>query len=125
MDLYRYFHPHYHPQLLKKPLRLQELCELRQAAKELKKAMTRALLRSKDLPQRAEYLKQSAEALDYVIEVLSSLAEAHEGDSDETLFELLNERRKAPGWDHWSRLLEERLQTVRSYKEPPKHSSSS
>ena len=123
MDLYRYFHPHYNPHLLKTPLRLQELSELRQAAKELKKALGRAELRGSD--KQSQYLAQSSEALSFVIEVISSLVESHPGDSEETMSKLLEERRKAPGWEHWASLLEERLKIVSRLGEPAQVNRSS
>lgn len=113
MDLYRYFHPHHNPRLRNKPLRLQELGELEQAALELKKAVKRAEIRAGDAPLGAikkDHFSQLLVALEYIVESLETLSEAHEGDSEEIMGDLLSERESAPGWENWCRLLKQRLE---------------
>jgi len=113
MDLYRYFHPHHNPRLRSTPLRLQEIGELEQAAQELKKALKRAEIRSADAPSgpiKNEHFSQILVALEYVVESLETLSEAHQGDNETTMNDLLSERESAPGWENWCRLLKQRLE---------------
>lgn len=127
MDLYRYFHPHHNPRLRNEPLRLQELSELEQAASELKKAVKRAEIRCQTKTSKEssteeelertramggikkEHFSQVLVALEYVVESLSTLTEAHPGDDDEVMSKILKERENAPGWENWCCLLEQRL----------------
>ena len=121
VDLYRYFHPHHNPRLRSVPLRLQELGELEQAAKELKKAVKRAEIRSANAPAgpfRQEHFGEVIAALDFLVDSLSTLTNAHPGDSSKTMQDLLREREEAPGWENWSRLLRQRLELLRQYDEP-------
>jgi hypothetical protein len=55
MDIYRYFHPHHNPRLRTTPIRLQELNELEEAARELRRAIERAGLRSLREGQRVSF----------------------------------------------------------------------
>ena len=115
MDLYRYFHPHHNPRLRNVSLRLQELCELKQAAEELKRAVERAEIRaenSENGPIRRDHFSEILVALDYAVESLDVLENAHEGDSEQTMCDLLNERKDAPGWENWGRLLRQRLEIL-------------
>ena len=113
MDLYRYFHPHHNPRLTKVPLRMQELGELEQAAIELKKAIERAEVRTAHAPVGGickEHFSEMLVALDYLVESLSTLTKAHPGDDLDTMMHMLGERQNAPGWENWTRLLEQRLE---------------
>ena len=115
MDLYRYFHPHYNPRLRNLALRLTELSELTQAALEIKNALTRAHVRSTNSPN---YLGESTQfmeltgLLDIVIGRLQTIAEAIPEDDLQTMKQLLEERKNAPGWEGWCALLKERLQLL-------------
>ena len=131
MDLYRYFHPHHNPRLRNTPLRLQELGELTQAANELKRALERARLRSEDHPIggiREEHFSDILVAMSYVAESLSTLTQAHPGDEHSDMFQLLRERQNAPGWENWSRLVQQRLNILDQYylaQESPRRIASS
>lgn len=119
MDLYRYFHPHHNPRLRNVPLRLQELGELEQAAVELKKAVKRAEVRtsiSDAGPIKGEHFTQLLVALEYIVESLGTLAGAHPGDDADTMVQMLDERKDAPGWENWARLLKQRLEILRQYE---------
>ncbi len=154
MDLYRYFHPHHNPRLLRTPLRLQELGELEQAASELKKAIRRAAIRSENASKNStqdlftdpsdeelllptphersveqriretespriqlERLTEILEALEFVVDSLSGLSDQHPGDESATMRALLSERVDAPGWENWTRLLEQRLELLTQHEE--------
>ncbi len=118
MDLIRYFHPHHNPRLRSRELRMQEVSELEQAALELRKALRRAEIRSEsaaekndtETPLRKEHFNQLLVAMDYIVESLGTLSQAHPGDETPALYQLLEERKDAPGWENWSRLLKERLE---------------
>ena len=119
MDLYRYFHPHHNPRLRNVPLRLQELGELEQAAVELHKALKRAEVRTGEAatgPIKKEHFNQIRVAMDYVVESLGTLSGAHPGDESDTMEQMLDERKDAPGWENWARLLKQRLEIVNQYK---------
>ena len=124
MDLYRYFHPHHNPRLRVTPMRLQELAELEQAAIELGKAIKRAHIRTGRAPigdlceEQFNHVLEAAQAL---VQGLSDLTTAHPGDDLTTMKQLLRERRDAPGWETWSRLLRQRLELMQDYEEyiPP------
>ncbi|MCC6932456.1 MAG: hypothetical protein IT292_04285 [Deltaproteobacteria bacterium] len=110
--LYEYFQPHFIPRLRYVPLRLQEIGELEQAAKELRKAVKRAAVRS-EASVAGKIKKQDFEellqALDFTCNKLGDLFQLHPGDSDETLNRLVEERHKLSGWELWVRLVSQRL----------------
>jgi hypothetical protein len=113
MDLYRYFHPHHNPRLRNVPIRLQELGEIEQAAIELRNAVRRAEIRSEHAPAgniTNEPFGEVLVALDYLVDSLALINKAHPGDKIETLKEMLRERKDAPGWENWARLLQQRLE---------------
>ncbi len=115
MDLYRYFHPQYNPRLRTVAMRLLEINELEQAARELRNAVDRASVRTEVAPVgqiRAKHFSEICIALDYVIESLATLGEAHPGDDNTTLRLLFEERRNAPGWENWASLLRQRLELL-------------
>lgn len=119
MDLYRYFHPHHNPRLRDRTLRQQELGELEQAAIELRNAIRRAMIRMENRTVagiRSEHFGEILTALDYVVESLETLNQAHPGDDLGAMIELLKERQDAPGWENWSRLLHQRLETTKHYE---------
>lgn len=119
MDLYRYFHPQHNPRLQKTPVRLQELGELEQAAIELTKAVKRAEIRTSQSSIgaiRAEHFSEVLQALNYVVNSLSELTNAHPGDDLETMMKLLKEREEAPGWENWAKLLRQRLTLMQEYE---------
>lgn len=112
MDLYRYFHPHHNPRLRHVPLRMQEVAELEQAANELKKAVERAKVRAESAEIggiKGEHFSEILVALDYAVESLGILSRAHPGDEMNVMYQLLEERKDAPGWENWARLLKQRM----------------
>ncbi|HQH28178.1 MAG TPA: hypothetical protein PLP17_12330, partial [Oligoflexia bacterium] len=123
MDLYRYFHPHYNPRLRKVPLRLQELAELEQAATELRNALQRAAVRTRNAPiaslSDASFSEVLA-ALDFIVESLAELTQQHPGDDAESMKQLLLERQDAPGWENWAKLLQQRLALFKVHGEGPR-----
>ncbi|MCB0359167.1 MAG: hypothetical protein KDD44_06015 [Bdellovibrionales bacterium] len=122
MDLYRYFHPHHNPRLNRTPIRLVELNELRQAVLELKKSVERAKIRTGNCPVgpiRDDHFSDMLVAVDYLVETLSTLCHAHPGDDSKTLESMIGERADAPGWENWTRLLEQRLELMRQYDDAP------
>ena len=110
--LYQYFQPHYNPRLRLVPVRMQELGELEQAAKELRRAVQRAQLRTEFAPTgditREAYVP-ALEHLDQAIASLGTLVELHPGDDDVTLKNLLEERKDTPGWESWVELVTQRF----------------
>lgn len=118
MDLYRYFHPHHNPRLKDVPVRLQELAELEQAAIELRSALRRAEIRTQHAPVggiECSHFSEILVAMDYIVESLSTLSTAHPGDAVETMLNVLKERKDAPGWENWCRLLQQRVKNVNEY----------
>ena len=119
MDLYRYFQPHHNSRLRKAPLRLQEWAELEQAAAELKKALKRAQIRTNDtLKEQSPYDQESLSdillAIDYIVNNLANLTSLHPGDEPADLSNLLKERKNSPGWENWTRMLEQKLELDQS-----------
>ena len=116
MDIYRYFHPHHNPRLHHTPLRQQELSELEQAALELLKAIKRARARANRAPVSPilpQHFDDSMKALEYVVDSLEILCDAHSGDSALELNQLVQERSESAGWEVWSNLLREQLVLTR------------
>lgn len=112
MDLYRYFHPHHNPRLRNVPLRLQELAELQQAASEFRKALKRAEIRTDDSSCElidAEHFSKMIEAVDYILDMVSKLTDKHPGDDLNQMKKMIEERKDAPGWENWTRLLGQRI----------------
>ena len=112
MDIYRFFHPHHSPRLLKKALRQVELMELQQSAAELRKAVERARQRAAlnstgKIPP--EHFSETMKALRFAEESLKTLAESLPNEKPVDLLELIEERRALKGWEDWSRLLVEQL----------------
>jgi hypothetical protein len=125
MDLYQYFSPHFNPRLLKVSPRLQELDELKLAALELRKAVKRAALRmarAENQNVNTEEVNELKLALDYTVELLTALSNAHPGDKKETIEEIIRERENAPGWENWVRLASERLAYLEN-REPVERSA--
>lgn len=118
MDLYRYFHPHFNPRLRNVPVRLQELLELQQAATELRKAIERAELRAESCNSGAlhsDYLSEIAAALNFASDALGEIIKAQPEDDVQTMVDMLEERKDAPGWESWSRLFAERVKLLTQY----------
>ncbi len=115
MDLYRYFHPHHNPRLRSVPLRSQELAELEQGAIELAKALKRAQIRSGNAPVAGFATERFAlvlEAAQFIVDSLSAISRSYPEDDLGVMRQLLSERKDAPGWETWTRLLKQRLQLV-------------
>lgn len=74
-----------------------------------------------------EKLSEILEALEFVVDSLSGLSDQHPGDESSTMHALLQERGEAPGWENWSRLLEQRLSLLAQHEtqEPEKLRSNS
>lgn len=100
------------------PLRQQELCELVQAASLLKKALEKAQLRASRGGVRTispDSIQGLIKAMKFVENGIQTLFEAHGGDSQGALFDLVQERADLPGWKSWASLLKEQLLAT----EPP------
>jgi hypothetical protein len=112
MDIYRFFHPHHNPRLHSTPVRQQELCELLQAASELKKALQRAQKRTERraagriLPQ---HFGDVIKGVTFIEQSLETLCDAHDGDTRTELIEMIHERAESPGWETWTSLLEQQV----------------
>jgi len=93
-------------------MRQQELSELEQASSELRKALERARLRtergpaSRILPSHYDDLLK---AVRFIETSLQTLCDAHDGDSRETLKDLVAERKGLRGWETWARIVTEQL----------------
>jgi len=112
MDIYRYFHPHHNPRLNSTPLRQVELVELEQASSELKKALIRArsrLEKGATPPLLPSHMSEVIKAIDFVVNSLQTLCDAHPGDNEEELKKIVEERSPLSGWETWASLLEEQL----------------
>lgn len=115
MDLYRYFHPHHNPRLISEPVRALELSELEQAATELRMAIARAQVRSKNASlglKSEENYEEILVALDFAIASIHQISEEHPGDEPEVLEQMIDERSDAPGWGNWTRLLRQRIELL-------------
>ncbi|MCO6432581.1 MAG: hypothetical protein J5J00_17145 [Deltaproteobacteria bacterium] len=112
MDIYRFFHPHHNPRLHSTPLRQQEIGELEQAASELMKALERAQKRSFRNPKppiMPEHFTDILKAMHFIVNSLQTLCDAHPGDTDGDLADLVNERSSQSGWETWTSLIKEQL----------------
>jgi hypothetical protein len=122
MDIYRFFHPHHNPRLHRTSLRQLELCELEQAAAELRKALERARERARRRPVApimSEHFNDLIKAIRFAEVSLQTLCDAHPGDSPETLQEMVQERSELSGWASWANLLEEQVQGAAAAAENP------
>lgn len=114
MDIYRFFHPHHNPRLLSTPVRQQELSELEQAASELRKALERITLRLSKKPVAPimpEHFTDIVKAITFVEKSLQTLSDAHPGDSDIDIKNMVQERAEFSGWETWSSFLTEQLKS--------------
>ena len=112
MDIYRFFHPHHNPRLHNTTLRQQELSELQQAAAELRKALERAQQRTARRPVTRimpEHFIDVLKAIKFVEASLETICEAHPGDTEGEMLELIKERSEFTGWESWTALLKEHL----------------
>jgi hypothetical protein len=112
MDLYRFFHPHHNPRLNTTPIRYTELSELLQASTELRKALERGQHRTAKAPCAPilpEHFADAIRAARFVEDALRAISEAHPGDSEEVLAEVMRERSSTTGWDAWTRNVQEML----------------
>lgn len=115
MDIYRFFHPHHNPRLHSTPLRQQELGELAQAASELRKALERGQKRTerKALPPIfPRHFSDIIKAARFIENSLQTLVDAHPGDSNNIIKQLVEERIEFPGWQTWTSLVREQLASV-------------
>jgi len=120
MDIYRYFHPHHNPRLYNTSVRQQELNELEQAASELRKAIERAQKRSSRQmtpPILPSHFNDIIKAMRFVEKSLQTLCDAHPGDSESVLLELVNERSDFSGWEIWTSLLQQQITSETLVKE--------
>lgn len=112
MDIYRFFHPHHNPRLNRTKLRQQELSELEQACAELRKALERAQQRAEKkavAPIMPEHFIDLIKALRFVESSMQTIVDAHPGDSEQDLIDLIQERSGFSGWENWTSLLAEHL----------------
>jgi len=112
MDIYRFFHPHHNPRLHSTPLRQQELSELEHAAAELRKAIDRAQRRAARQPVppiMSEHFNDILKAMRFAEASLQTLCDAHPGDTAQELKDLVNERSELTGWDAWTSMIREQL----------------
>jgi hypothetical protein len=112
MDIYRFFHPHHNPRLHRTALRMQELSELEQATSELRKALERAQQRTTRKaapPIMPQHFTDLIKAIRFIEYSLQTICDAHPGDSEQDLTDLINERSGFTGWDSWTTLLSEQL----------------
>jgi hypothetical protein len=112
MDIYRFFHPHHNPRLHSTPMRLQELLELEQASAELRKALERAMRRTKRKrkgPVLPSHFADIIKAMRFVETSLETLCDAHDGDSEIEMNDLIHERSHFSGWEAWVSLLRQQL----------------
>ncbi|MCB0333572.1 MAG: hypothetical protein KDD55_08745 [Bdellovibrionales bacterium] len=112
MDIYRFFHPHHNPRLHSTPVRQQELSELEQAASELRKALDRARQRTLRAPAHRilpSHFVDIIKAMRFVEASLQTLSDAHEGDEQRALKDLVVERSSLSGWEAWTSLVKEQL----------------
>ena len=112
MDIYRFFHPHHNPRLHRTHIRMQELSELEQATSELRKALERAqqrTIRKPVAPIMQQHFTDLIKAIRFVEYSLQTLCDAHPGDSEQDLVDLINERSGFTGWETWTTLLGEQL----------------
>lgn len=117
MDIYRFFHPHHNPRLHSTPMRQQELSELEQAAAELRKSLERARQRTARRacpPILPEHFSDIIKAMRFVEQSLQTLCDAHPGDTETMLSELIGERSDFTGWEGWTALVREQLNVGRS-----------
>ena len=112
MDIYRFFHPHHNPRLHSTPVRQQELSELEQVASELRKSLERARQRTERCDRTRilpSHYDDILKAIKFVEASLQTLCDAHEGDTQENLIDLLGERSQLVGWETWSAILREQI----------------
>ena len=112
MDIYRFFHPHHNPRLHRTALRMQELSELEQATSELRKALERAQQRTtrKEIPPiMPAHFTDLIKAIRFIEYSLQTICDAHPGDTEQDLTDLINERSGFTGWESWTTLLTEQL----------------
>ena len=110
MHIYRFFHPHYNPRLLNRALRGIEISELYQAASELRKALSRSLIRTQRNPEpqiNTVKLQETAAILELAEKKLLELYNEHEGDSQADIDALAKERAAMHGWETWTQLVRE------------------
>lgn len=118
MDIYRFFHPHHNPRLINTSVRQQELSELEQAAAELRKALERMqqrITRRPVTPIMSEHFTDLIKAMNFVEKSMQTLSDAHKGDSIEDFRDLINERSECSGWENWSNILREQLESTNSF----------
>jgi hypothetical protein len=115
MDIYRFFHPHHNPRLNRTKLRQQELSELEQSASELRKALERAQQRAEKKPVAPimpEHFTDLIKAVKFIEASLQTLVDVHPGDTEQDLTDLINERSGFSGWENWTSLLSEHLDST-------------
>ena len=66
---------------------------------------------------RMQELAELLEVLDFVVDSLTNATNSHPGDNYATMMQLLQERKEAPGWENWAKLLQQRLALSNIYDE--------
>lgn len=88
------------------------MIELEQASAELKKAIIRARTRLERVaspPLLPSHFNDIIKAMDFANTSLQTLCDAHPGDSETDLSQLVQERASFSGWEIWSSLLDQQL----------------
>lgn len=110
MDIYSFFYSHHNPRIKTKPLRQQEVLELYQVVMELIKALKAAESRTEKAgkpPYLSQHFSEISAQLEPILQSINILAEAHPGDSDADIKDLIQERSNLPSWKNWTQLIEE------------------
>ncbi len=118
MDLYRFFYPHHNPRLRVVKLRLQELTEISLAIKEVGRVLNRSKKRlGQDTPETLDEMEDTIGAIELAHSIIESMILNYPEDSPEDLESMLKERRNAPGWEAWCKLVESRLDYIKSERD--------
>lgn len=117
MDIYRFFHPHHNPRLRNVKLRLQELTEISLAVKEIERVLQRTKRRLSHNPESVTLAEDTINAINLAYELLETNIRLYPEDSPEDLEIMLGERRDAPGWEAWCKLVESRLNYIKSERD--------
>lgn len=91
---------------------MQELSELEQASSELRKALERAQQRTTRkaiAPIMPQHFTDLIKAIRFIEYSLQTICDAHPGDTEQDLTDLINERSGFTGWESWTTLLSEQL----------------
>lgn len=114
MDLYRFFYPHHNPRLRTVKLRLQELTEISLAIKEIGRVLNRSKRRIGADESYLENMEDTINAIDLAHSIIETTIRNYPEDTPEDLECMLKERIGAPGWEAWCKLVDSRLDYIKS-----------